>query len=389
MKQTEQRKQGPFALTLSALLALMLLSLAEKLGIFGPIPVTLLTACAFIACLLIFREKLFSHSDFEEKTPFASRAPFSQVALFDNANKLLFLSPGMQQLVQQAGIEVDSTLSLLTSLGKWSSEQATQLIHEARTKGQPLITPLLLDDHGTMLLVMQLNEPDGSDALLCEVFDISHCKHLGEIKEKMVDHVYMILRNDLMAITLSSDLLASDCEAEMKEQVLELLKDKVQIMDARLKECGELVKQDLYCYPAPSFPVSVDGPLQRALSLVKPMADSRAVTFDLKRARFLNLVFMEVNQFQTLLETLLTLLLESTEDNGCIHVQIKEVDKNCHFTLTSKKAHVTQAEFATSLHSNDALSKLLPHVQAWAGHLQIDETDTKELHCILVLRMLA
>ncbi|CAM2067016.1 Histidine kinase domain-containing protein [Sulfidibacter corallicola] len=328
------------------------------------------------------------------------------VLIYDMFGQVLMINEGMAKALRDIEFApYDNTLAdLLQRVGGYADVQAKRLVLDILRHDQEFSFPLDLANQRTVLLVLRPLRTGRSEleaspfsklGVLCEMVDITDLRRLSDMKEKIIRQTTMVLRNDIMGLSMAHDLITSETVPRAdKLEMMEIAKEKMRSLTSLLEEGKGYLTSSVYDRGTPYFPVEFGPILEHALEESESLRQGRALTVELRKPELMNFVLASPNQLKELLIALLDVLMNDAEKNTTIGVDITEEDRQLNLYFRNRGYGIPEKQLAKILSDEPdfdlplglALKKRLKYIESWGGTVSLASTIGKGTTCSIKLR---
>jgi signal transduction histidine kinase len=215
--------------------------------------------------------------------------------------------------------------------------------------------------------------------VLCELIDITAIKRLFGLKEEVVDRITYQVRNDAESLLAGVAMLNTvGLPDDKRGRVLSIIHDKVHKLVSVTQQITELLDIEVDASAMERYPIETMRPLHAAVDAVRSKATEHGIEFNLQLPELISLVFASPEGLQPVLESILSVLVTDTIQQGHIQVALEERDGWISYHFTNQGFGIPEERFQICLRGDTSLAtdefkKLRQSalwVERWGGALE-------------------
>jgi signal transduction histidine kinase len=267
--------------------------------------------------------------------------------LYDLFGRVLLVNRHMEELAQSLQLRPFNMtiLDFVVALTGYDFIKARSLLQQTIFEHEVAALPVKLGENqqNYMLYIRPLNgsgatvsdEPIPKEddvfemrGVLCELADISELRQVVQLKNQMFERVCFQMRNDFSSLLLALAMLAdkgtpedekASVFAAVQQKVDETLRTLSVVKEKMNIEIEHLADNKLECYP-------VDGrkPVELAVKRFSENTASRGIKMHLQLPQIFSLVFASPYELQSVLNTVLSVLVEDAYQFGNVWIEVEE-----------------------------------------------------------------
>ncbi|CAM2011537.1 hypothetical protein [Acanthopleuribacter pedis] len=329
------------------------------------------------------------------------------VLIYDMFGQVLMINDGMAEAL--SGVDFapydNSLADLLQLLGGYDDVQAKRLVLDILRRDQQFSFPLNLSNQRSVLLVLRplrsLSEeveasPFSKLGVLCEMVDITDLARLSQVKEKMIRQTTMVLRNDIMGLSMAHELITQpDVPEADKQQMMAIANEKMASLKQLLEEGSGYLKTSSFDTSSPFFPIEFAGLLQQVVGEAEKLLAQRDLTLDLEKPELMNFVLASPNQLKDLLLAVFRLMAEDAEKKSVLSLRIGEKDGLLSLRFVNQGYGIPERQLA-KIRGTDRdldhktgrdLQRNLRYLADWQGDYQLSSEIGKGTSCTIRLKV--
>ncbi len=329
------------------------------------------------------------------------------VLIYDIFGQVLMINDSMAEALSGVGFApYDNTLAdLLMMLGDYQDVDAKRLVLDILRLDQTFSFPLNLENGRSVLLVLRpllsLREeleasPFSKLGILCEMVDITDLARLSQIKEKMIRQTTMVLRNDIMGLSMAHDLITRPEVPEAdKVEMMGIANEKMASLKKLLEEGGGYLRASAFDGAGPFFPIEFASVLDSVLSESQKLLDERNLRLEIEKPELINFVLASPNQLKGLLLAVFQLLADDAEKMSAMSLRITEKDGLLSLALKNQGYGIPERQLAKilsdasdlDLRAGRELKKYLQYVDTWQGSYELTSEIGRGTACTISLKV--
>lgn len=329
------------------------------------------------------------------------------VLIYDIFGQVLMINDGMADALSGVGFApYDNTLAdLLMMLGDYQDVDAKRLVLDILRLDQTFSFPLNLENGRSVLLVLRplrslREELDASPfsklGILCEMVDITDLARLSQIKEKMIRQTTMVLRNDIMGLSMAHELITRhDVPEADKIEMMGIANEKMASLKQLLEEGGGYLRASAFDGAGPYFPIEFGGVLESVLTESQKLLDQRNLRLEIEKPELINFVLASPNQLKGLLLAVFQLLADDAEKMSAMSLRISEKDGLLNLALENQGYGIPERQLAKilgdapdlDLRAGRELKKYLQYVDTWQGSYELTSEIGRGTACTISLKV--
>lgn len=213
--------------------------------------------------------------------------------------------------------------------------------------------------------------------ILFELVEITEMKLLDRIKEDFLDHVKFQLRRDFAPILLSCSLLEKEYLPQgHREKALTIFKERLDKAFTFLKHAHNGLHEDPSIGEEEGhYPTNPTQAIQSALNILKPVAESKKIMFNVEMPELTSLVRSEPGMLADVLKTIVEILVNDAVEGSQIIIQLSEAQDSILFHLSNTGFGLPDSVFQQYLfHDSEIVSNefrnlrmAIRQIQKWGG----------------------
>lgn len=218
--------------------------------------------------------------------------------------------------------------------------------------------------------------PFALTGVMMELLDVSHLKRASGFKQDIIERLGFRLRGDAESIVLATSLLQDiTLPEEMRAETLTMLRERAHSATSVIEEVREHLEQSDSHAIENAYPIDALALIQRYATDLTGSAASKRVTMQLNTPNIGSLVFAEVESLESLMTTILRLLIEDAAEDTVINIKVDETEEEQVIVLRNEGFGIPEARFqqyigdekSSSSPEFERLSEGLRQVLHWGG----------------------
>jgi len=214
--------------------------------------------------------------------------------------------------------------------------------------------------------------------ILLELNDLTQMKEELSTKEKMNEHFFFQIRNDMEPLVMGISMLKNkDIPLADKESIIELLDEKISYTAETTKNLHNYYYQDNDILAANKFPLEPMNTLKQVVGSECIREAENKVDIVLDQSKLESLVFAEPNQLKELFVNVILLLFSDAVEGSKIIINLYEqkkfveIDfKNTGFGMPDAQFQKLLTDSGSSSSEYKKISQLIQQINYWEGKAQ-------------------
>lgn len=310
---------------------------------------------------------------------------YTATIVYDYFGNVLHISQGLSGLAQRMNIQPFrmTALDFILSITDIKSDAARTLIRQAVLGCERTIVPLKEPIDGLTFVLSitpvrrgQQDDDQGTQALLCELIDVSEFRSRDRLRQLVSDFLGVTLRNDLQALTMTISLLDDPrASASQKQQISAMLRGVVKRALDGITEIHTSIEREEKLITASVYPIDVVALTKEALSMKTRAFEKASVSVALDAPNFCPLVLARADEYKAGMLGILDILCGDTIKGETVNIRITESSQNIRSTFSSNGYGISQETLDDLLRRQDnndfsRVGTLMRMVAECGGHFE-------------------
>jgi len=214
--------------------------------------------------------------------------------------------------------------------------------------------------------------------ILLEMNDLTEVKDELTAREKMNEHFFFQIRNDMEPLLMGVNMLKNqDVPIEDKYSIIDLLHEKISHTAETTKNLHSYYYQDNNFLAANKFPIEPVALLKQVIESERIQEAENKVDIDWDDSLLESLVYAEPHQLKALFTSVIILLFSDTIEGGKVYIFILEHKKFMEFNFTNEGFGMPDEQFQTLLNDSSSssseylkISNLTKQLAFWDGEAE-------------------
>lgn len=332
--------------------------------------------------------------------------------LYDLFGRVILINKSMKDLVQKIDIRPYNItiVEFIATLTGHSLTECRGLMRHVILDREELVLPTIsLQKQGCFMLTIKplliqhtdekhLISPFQIEGVLFELVDYASVVNKIEIKEQVFERIYYQVRTDFSAILLAVESLRNDGSTH-KTEATNIIFNKISSAKTKLekifaqtdKNTFEFLQDSAVCYPIDSY-----QELSKALSYLQKITQNISFNVNIKIPETSTIAFVSPNYFKEVIESILSILIADTIDEGKINIDITSTHLHVIYKFSNTGFGMPDKAWQEYLNtpdeeiSSDRIKKIrqaISHVNKWKGDLQINSVLGDGIAIVMILKI--